>query len=276
MLTKHLAQFLALLFLSATAFHNVAASESAQLIQAVNNEHRTEVNRLRDQYRHPQQTLEFFGVQADMTVIEIWPGKGWYTAILAPFIKQGGGQFIAAGFLASTGPKWRQTMQREYQQWLANYPDYYDQVTIVEIGPPTFWQMGVDESVDAVLTFRNVHNWLKGGYETEMFNSFYRVLKPGGILGITDHRASPDTDLATMKQSGYLSQQLVVELARQAGFELEASSEINANPIDNKQHPKGVWTLPPTLRLGEQDKRRYLAIGESDRMTLRFRKPDKI
>ena len=165
------------------------------------------------------------GIQDDMTVIEVWPGKGWYTEIIAPFIKQGGGQFIAAGFPQHAGPEWRQTMQREYKHWLSKSPENYDQVNIIELGPPSFWRLGVDDSVDAVLTFRNVHNWLKGGYEAEMFAAFYRVLKPGGILGVTDHRSDPDADLATMKRSGYLSQQLVISLAAQAGFILEATVE---------------------------------------------------
>ncbi|RLA00149.1 MAG: methyltransferase [Gammaproteobacteria bacterium] len=258
--------------LMAVIFGSANAAEQPLLLEIINGDQRTEVNKERDRYRHPQQTLEFFGIQSEMTVVEIWPGKGWYTEILAPFIKQGNGQLIAAGFPQNAGPQWRQTMQRDYQNWLADSPAYYDQVKVVELGPPSFWQIGPDESVDAVLTFRNVHNWLKGGYETEMFNAFYHVLKPGGVLGITDHRAQPGTNLETMKQSGYLNQDLVVILAQKAGFVLEAVSEINANPLDDKQHPKGVWTLPPTLRLGEQGRDQYLAIGESDRMTLRFRK----
>lgn len=249
------------------------ANDQSELTQIINSEHRAESNQVRDQYRHPQQTLEFFGITSDMTIIEVWPGKGWYTEILAPYIKQGGGQFIAAGFPQHSGPKWRQNMQAEYQAWLSASPKHYDQTKLVELGPPSFWNLGLDESVDSVLTFRNVHNWLKGGYDTEMFAAFYRVLKPGGILGVTDHRAAINTDLTAMKTSGYLDQDLVIALAQKAGFILDATSEINANPKDSKDHPKGVWTLPPTLRLGEQDKNHYLKIGESDRMTLLFRKP---
>lgn len=260
--------------LMAVVFGSANATEQPLLLEIINDDQRTEANKQRDRYRHPHQTLEFFGIQSDMTVVEIWPGKGWYTEILAPFIKQGDGQFIAAGFPQNAGPQWRQTMQREYQAWLADSPAYYDQVKVIELGPPSYWQIGPDESVDAVLTFRNVHNWLKGGYESEMFNAFYQVLKPGGVLGVTDHRSQPNTNLETMKQSGYLNQDLVIILAQKAGFVLEATSEINANPLDGKQYPKGVWTLPPTLRLGEQDREQYLAIGESDRMTLRFRKPE--
>ncbi|MDT8371925.1 MAG: methyltransferase, partial [Gammaproteobacteria bacterium] len=167
---------------------------------------------------------------------------------------------------------WRQDMQRDYQDYLATLPTYYDQVSFVELGPPSYWTSGHDDSVDAVVTFRNVHNWLKIGYEQDMFSGFYRVLKPGGVLGVVEHRADEGTDLDTMKQSGYITEQLVIELAEQAGFVLEQKSEINANPNDTKDYSKGVWTLPPTLRLGDKNKTHYLAIGESDRMTLKFRK----
>lgn len=272
--TSFLIKLTAYLFLCLISVHQPLSADDTSILDGViNSEHRAEVNRARDKYRHPQQTLSFFGLKPSMTVVEIWPGQGWYSEILAPWIKQGGGQFIAAGFPQYVGPKWRQNMQRDYQTWLAKAPEYYDQVSVVEIGPPDFWHIGPDESVDAVLTFRNVHNWVKGGYEAEMFNAMFRVLKKGGILGVTDHRALADTDMDTMKQTGYLTEQLVINLAKQAGFMLEASSQINANPLDSTQHPKGVWTLPPTLRLGEQDRAHYLAIGESDRMTLRFRKP---
>jgi len=251
----------------------VADSEPYKLASVVISDHRDPNNKARDIYRHPAKTLAFFGVESDMSVIEIWPGKGWYTEIIAPFIKEGQGQFVAAGFPQNAGPKWRQNMQRDYQQWLDQSPQYYQEVKVVEFGPPSYWKLGPDNSVDAILTFRNVHNWLKGGYETEMFGASYAALKPGGVLGVTDHRAQPDTDLETMKKSGYLTESLVISLAEQAGFKLEEKSEINANPLDETQYPKGVWTLPPTLRLGEQDREKYLAIGESDRMTLRFRKP---
>lgn len=274
MLYRHYVRSVFCLILIGIVSGSANATEHSLLLDVIDGDQRAEANRARDRYRHPQKTLEFFGIQADMTVVEVWPGKGWYTEILAPYIKHGKGHFIAAGFPENAGPQWRQTMQRDYQTWLADSPTYYDQVDVVELGPPSFWQIGPDESVDAVLTFRNVHNWLKGEYETEMFNAFYSVLKPGGVLGITDHRAQPNTDLETMKKSGYITQELVIMLAQKAGFVLDAVSEINANPLDDKNHLKGVWTLPPTLRLGEHEREKYIAIGESDRMTLRFRKPE--
>jgi len=263
--------FLVILILS-FGITPVIADDVNDLEIIINSQHRAELNRLRDQYRHPQQTLEFMGVKPSMSVIEIWPGKGWYTEILAPWLKQGGGSFIAAGFPQHVGPKWRQQMQQEYGFWLKNTPELYDQVNVIELGPPNLWTLGDDETVDAVLTFRNVHNWVKGGYADEIFTAMYRVLKPGGILGIVDHRAKQGTDIDTMKQSGYLTETLVIELAQKTGFKLKAKSEINANPLDDTQHPKGVWTLPPSLRLGDNDndKAKYLAIGESDRFLFSF------
>ena len=266
LLSRILFTTLAIITMSAPAY-----ADQTLLSSVINGDHRSEVNQARDTYRHPEQTLEFFGIKPTMTVLEVWPGKGWYTEILAPLVKDEG-HFIAAGFPLNTGPKWRQNMQADYQAWLNASPSLYSQVEVVEFGPPSFWTLGENESVDAVLTFRNVHNWLKGDYQDNMFDAFYQVLKPGGILGITDHRSVPNTDLNTMNKTGYLNQDLVIILAQKAGFVLEATSEINANPADDKNHPKGVWTLPPTLRMGEQDKEHYLAIGESDRMTLRFRK----
>ncbi|WP_292440998.1 methyltransferase domain-containing protein [Methylophaga sp.] len=246
---------------------------SADIQSILQHPDRNASNALRDKYRHPAQTLSFFGIRADMSVIEIWPGKGWYTEVLAPWIKQGDGQFIAAGFPQDTGPEWRQNMQAEYESWLDRFPDRFNEVDVVEFGPPGNWRLGPDNSVDAVLTFRNVHNWVKGEYADRVFKAMFDVLKPGGILGLTDHRARPGADIDTMNASGYLTEQLVIDLARQAGFVLEEKSEINSNPKDSKNHPAGVWTLPPTLRMGEQENEKYLAIGESDRMTLRFRKP---
>ena len=270
---KWLLKALLLVFIGLSV--NIAVADKMGLMtdRAINDQDRSEINSQRDKYRHPAETLIFFGFKPDMTVVEIWPGKGWYTEILAPTLKQADGKMIAAGFPQHAGPQWRQTMQREYQQWLSDRPEAFDQVTVVELGPPSFWTIGADESADMVLTFRNVHNWVKGGYTNEMFAAMFNVLKPGGILGVTDHRAKAGTDFETMKKSGYLTELLVIELAEKAGFVFEAASNINANQLDDTNHPKGVWTLPPTLRLGDEDKDKYLAIGESDRMTLRFRKP---
>ncbi len=270
MLTRTLQYFLLMLLLAMAA---ACTTQNALLKNNINGEQRSEKNRMRDVARHPQQTLEFFAVKANATVIEVWPGKGWYTEILAPYIKQGGGQFIAAGFPVHSGPQWRRLMQQELQDYMTMHPHYYDAVQFTGIGPPYLWTLGEDNSADTVLTFRNVHNWVKGGYADKMFQAMYKVLKPGGVLGVTDHRAQPNTDIATMNKSGYITEALVIDLAKEAGFVLVASSEINANPRDTKDHPKGVWTLPPMLRLGNKNRDHYMAIGESDRMTLKFKKP---
>ena len=251
----------------------VLADNQASLQNIIDGKQRSEQSRARDSARHPLQTLKFFQLKPNATVIEIWPGKGWYTEILAPYIKQGGGQYIAAGFPIHSGPQWRRKMQQAFQDYLTMHPKYYDAVQFTAIGPPYAWTLGEDNSVDTVLTFRNVHNWVKGDYAKQIFQSMYKVLKPGGTLGIIDHRAKENTDIEIMNKSGYLTEKLVITLAQEAGFVLIDKSEINANPKDTKNHPEGVWTLPPTLRLGDKNKDQYLAIGESDRMTLKFRKP---
>ena len=227
-------------------------------------------NRARDAYRHPGETLTFFGVQPTDTVIEISPGAGWYAEILAPYLRDGG-RYVAATATApadSGGGRRNAALQARFAadparyggaQWLE-----YDGKAPV---------LGAAGSADVVLTFRNVHNWVAADSADAYFKAFYDVLKPGGTLGVVDHRAKPGTDLDAMKKSGYLTGDLVAELAQRAGFQLVASSEVNANPKDSTDHPNGVWTLPPTNRHDAADDAKYKAIGESDRMTLRFRKP---
>lgn len=225
---------------------------------------RDPANSARDGYRHPQQTLQFFGLRAQQTVIEITPGGGWYSEVLAPLLKDHG-HYIAAVQAASNS---EQILKKKF----AADPARYAKAHVIEFNPkaPVF---GKPASADAVLTFRNVHNWVAADTANATFTAFYQVLKPGGVLGVEDHRAKDGADLAAIKDSGYLTTAQVVKLATDAGFTLAAQSEVNANPKDTKDYPAGVWTLPPTLTLGEQDKARYVAIGESDRMTLRFVKP---
>lgn len=229
---------------------------------------RSDDNKARDVYRHPAETLAFFGVLPGQTVIEISPGGGWYTEILAPLMK-GNGNYVAA-YPADATSDYAKKNNDKFRAKLAAAPDQYAAAMSVEYDPkaPNF---GMDGSADMVLTFRNVHNWGEGA--PAMFAAFNAVLKPGGTLGVVEHRAAEGADPKSLEGSGYLPTEAVVKLATDAGFELVGQSEINANPNDTKNYEKGVWTLPPNLALKEVDRDKYTAIGESDRMTLKFKKP---
>lgn len=264
--------------LSATglAVAATAATESTvsheQFATLLGGDWRVPQNAARDQYRHPEQTLTFFGLRPDQTVIEITPGNGWYSELLAPLLKDKG-HYVAAIVDPAISDYAKKSADSLKQKYAAD-PAHYGKVEVVAYAPqaPVF---GTPGSADTVLTFRNVHNWVDAGNEAATFKAFYEVLKPGGTLGVVDHRAKPGTTAKDNEKNGYLPTDYVVKLAQQAGFKLAGESEINANPKDTKDYPDGVWTLPPALVKGEQDKAKYLAIGESDRMTLRFIKPDK-
>lgn len=275
-------KFVTLLSLMLFSQLSPAANRSESFSTALAGAHREDLNRARDVYRHPQQTLEFLGLKPGMSVVEIWPAKGWYTEILAP-LTRGNSSYYAAGFsmTADRTPQWRKNMHTEFTHKLAATPGVYDHVVVTELSVPERTTIAPPASVDLVLTFRNVHNWMKGDYAEPMFLVFNRALKPGGLLGIVEHRARPGTSLEAMIKSGYVTEQHVIKLAKDAGFELLAKSEVNANPLDTKDHPAGVWSLPPSQRLckkiekpeeAESCEKKYRAIGESDRMTLRFRK----
>ncbi|WP_297833960.1 methyltransferase [Thermomonas sp.] len=250
------------------------ATPGAALDAALAGAWRAPADVLRDRYRHPGQTLAFFGVQPDETVIEVTPGGGWYADILAPYLRARGHYVAATWDDAIAGqPGYRYALNKTLREKFAAHPETYGQpeVRLFDATAPSF---GPPESADTVLTFRNAHNWVADGNAEAYFKAFFAVLKPGGVLGVVDHRARSGTDLDTMKTSGYLTEALIVDLATRAGFVLDDRSEINANPADTKDHPNGVWTLPPTNRHDAADDAKYAAIGESDRMTLRFRKPD--
>lgn len=232
---------------------------------------RSAPNKARDVYRHPKATLQFFGLQPDQTVIEITPGGGWYSEILAPLLRDNG-HYIAA-VASGNGSEERQDAAALRTRFNGD-PTEFGKAGIVTFNPKAP-VLGAPGSADMVLTFRNVHNWTMAGTAPAMFKAFYAVLKPGGTLGVVDHRAAAGASLDAIKGSGYLPTDYVIKLATDAGFKLDAQSEINANPKDTKDYPKGVWTLPPTLTLGDQDRAKYMAIGESDRMTLRFVKAGK-
>jgi predicted methyltransferase len=244
----------------------MAAGVDAKALQAaVDNPARAPEQRARDPYRHPAQTLTFFGIAPDMNVVEIWPGLTGYTDILAAYLHDRG-RYTAALPASEKGVA-------AYQAKLDAAPERLDKVGISSFALPSKTDIAPAGSADAVLTFRNVHNWISSGYEQQAFDAFFKALKPGGILGVVEHRAKPGSTLEQMKASGYVNEDYVIMLARNAGFELVAHSTINNNPKDTKDYPEGVWTLPPTLKLKDQDRDKYLAIGESDRMTLKFIKP---
>ena len=232
---------------------------------AVASEDRTPKNVVRDVYRHPYETLDFFGIKQDMTVVELSPGGGWYTEILANYIHYPG-TLIAAHFNPDAGGYYKRG-RANFEKKMNSNP-MYGRVEIVNIDST----LAEPNSVDAVLTFRNLHNWL-GPLMDTIFSNSYKALKPGGIFGVVEHRANEGTTLEMMKKSGYVTEKHAIEMAKKHGFELVSTSEVNSNPKDIKNYPKGVWTLPPNLRMKEEDKEKYLEIGESDRMTLLFRKP---
>jgi predicted methyltransferase len=247
------------------SFATVACAESpteAALQTAIAGAQRSDVNKVRDKYRHPLGTLTFFGIKPEMTVVEIWPGNGWYTEILAPFLKDHGKLYEALGGGAGA---------EKFKEKLKADPAMYGEVLVTVLQPPAQTEIAPAGTADMILTFRNIHDWLPAGNTEDYFKAFYRALEPGGVLGITDHRADPTQPQDPNAKNGYVRQDYIIQLAEQAGFKLVGTSEINANPKDPRNQP--VWNLPPTLRLGQVDRDKYLAIGESDRMTLKFTKP---
>ena len=248
------------------------ANRLALLQQAVAHPGRTPANVARDAYRHPVETLDFFEVDPGDTVVEIWPGGGWYTEVLAPYVTAGGGKLYAAAPERGTAG---------IDRLKAANPGLYGPVEVARFPALDAAAVRVPAgSADVVLTFRNVHNWRMAGgaadkqdLSAEAFRQMYAMLKPGGILGVVDHRLPESASDERERTSGYVKVSTVRRLAEAAGFRFAGASEINANPRDTADWPSGVWTLPPSLRLKDQDRERYLAIGESDRMTLKFVKP---
>lgn len=235
-------------------------------------DHRTPLSIKRDRYRHPVETIEFFEVKPDMEVVEVWPGGGWYTEILAFYLRDKG-VLYAAHFAEDSKIDFFRSSYNKFFRKASKRIDVYGKVRISELEPPEKLELAPDGTADRVLTFRNVHNWMKSGHVDLVFKSMFDALKPGGILGVVEHRAVNDKPQDPKAKSGYVREDYVIGLAEKAGFKLVEKSEINANPNDTKNHPAGVWTLPPTLRLKDKNKDAYLAIGESDRMTLKFVKP---
>ena len=239
---------------------------------ALEGDQRSAEHRARDQYRHPRETLEFFGIQSGMTVVEISPGgSGWYTEILAPLLKGNGTLYAAHSALNPPHPYYRRSLG-SFLQKLGENNDVYGEVIVTQLQPPMVIDSAPAGSADLVVSFRNLHGWINSGILEPVVAEAHRALKPGGILGVVQHRAKPGTSLADMKASGYVTESHAIKTIEAAGFELVEKSEVNANPNDSADHPEGVWTLPPQLRLGDKNRDQYLAIGESDRMTLKFRR----
>lgn len=274
-LTAGLGLTLLSLALAISAAATAADGHGAKMAAAIDTAWRTDEQKARDAYRHPAQTLAFFGIRPDMTIVELNPGGGWYTNILAPMVKDAG-RYIGVEY----DPRiWAEDFP-SFAERLKTYPD------TVKADPDKFgadahatWildgDIAPDGSVDMVLGIRFAHNWIRKGFADQALDKLYRAMKPGATFAVVQHRAREDDPRppAELAATGYVKQSYMVELMETHGFELVAASEVNANPQDTKDHPSGVWTLPPVLALGDQDKARYLAIGESDRMTLKFAKP---
>ena len=271
----------------ADAATETAATEAAPavtLADIVNSDLRSAEEKARDAWRHPAETLEFFGIEADDKVVEIWPGGGWYTNILAPWLASGGGTLVAAGFdVASVEDAERRTrMEERLAEFKAAYADPRYGTIEYSAFSATSGPLTEAGTADAVLTFRNIHNWMSGGYTEKFFTDAFAALKPGGTLGVVEHRLPSTAMQDPTASSGYVHEDFVKGLATAAGFEFVESSEINANPADTADHPFGVWTLPPNSATSGRDgttiegfdAEKYKAIGESDRMTLKFRKPE--
>ena len=266
----------------APSSHGADAEQAAALRAAVASPERPAQESARDRWRHPVETLEHFAIRNDQSVVELWPGAGWYTAILAPFLAEKGHLTVISPEVKAPGAPGSPAAfavlgAKKYADRLSASPTVFGKVSVQTIDPSTNFSFGPDGSADLVVTFRNFHNWVHDGIAARILGAAFRVLKPGGVFGVEEHRAAEGGDPAAVFEkidlTGYVPESYVIALAKKAGFVLEARSDINANPRDTKDWPKGVWTLPPTLRLGEQDRAKYQEIGESDRMTLRFRKP---
>jgi predicted methyltransferase len=244
---------------------------SAELRAAIAGAWRTPEFAARDRYRNPAETLTFFGLQPGQTVVEITPGGGWYAEILAPYLR-GRGTYVAAivdpaALPEGRGRDYQQRQKDALEKKFADAPAQFDQATFVAYDPAAP-RLGAPGSADLVVTFRNVHNWRGSGQAEGMFRAFHEVLKPGGVLGVVEHRAN--ADVPADDRTGYVGEAQVIAMAEAAGFVLDGKSEVNANPRDTKDHPNGVWTLPPGNNHDPADAEKYRAIGESDRMTLRF------
>ncbi|MFT5138434.1 MAG: putative methyltransferase [Lysobacterales bacterium] len=258
--------------------HQLNAATLSALDAAIAGEHRSDENKARDAFRRPKETLAFFGFRSDMSVVEIWPGGGWYTEILAPALKDNGSLY-AAHYSVNPNFGYQRRYFGAFLTKLGESQDIYRDVIITALAVPYEIDIAPRGTADMVLTFRNAHNWVNPGYGAHTgavtFNVMFDVLKPGGVLGVVDHRWPDPATEDPNAEDGYVSEDRLIAMAEAAGFKLAARSDLNRNEKDSHVHPQGVWTLPPSFALGDEDKDKYMAIGESDRMTLKFVKPDK-
>jgi predicted methyltransferase len=262
---------LALLVAAGCASTSSRSSVTRALDAAIAGSHRPAEERQRDRYRHPRETLLFFGLRPNQTVVEISPTGGWYTKILAPVLREHG-RYVAAMPPVIPGNAGSERTRKAFTDMLAANPALFDRVEVTDFSPGA-GRMVPDGSADLVLTFRNIHNWM-GREQAELaFRDMFRALKPGGTLGVVEHRGNEAVTQDPRARSGYVNQSYAIKLIESVGFRLVGTSEINANPKDTKDYPGGVWTLPPQLSAGNNEREKYLAIGESDRFTLKFIKP---
>jgi predicted methyltransferase len=255
---------------SSASVTETSGADLAKLKAVVNGDQRSAENKARDKYRHPVETLAFFGIRPNMTVVELWPFGGWYTEIIAPYVKDKGTYYAAAMDPTSTDREATE-YNGELKKLLEAHPDLYGKVKWSVLAKGKY-NLAPDGSADLVVTFRNIHNWVWSGDEKEVFAAAFRALKPGGVLGVEEHRAN-DPKAKPGRGQAYVGEDYAISLIESVGFKLAGRSNINNNPKDTKDYPKGVWTLPPSFAMGDTDHAKYAAIGESDRFTLRFVKP---
>ena len=271
---KKTAVLLACAMLScACTTYSTRQTTSQDLDRILAGDQRSEENRARDRYRHPKATLLFFGIRPEMSVMEVWPEPGWYTEVLAPLLADKG-KYYAAVITADLNSEYITHRLDQFHNKLTSRAQLYGRVAVVSF-PLDGSDAVAPGTLDMVLTFRNIHNWMARDKAAQAFATMYRALKPGGVLGVVEHRGNPAVPQDMKAKSGYINEDYAIKLIEAQGFRLVAQSQVNANPKDTKDYEQGVWTLPPTYRLGDRGRDKYAAIGESDRFTLKFVKPGK-
>jgi predicted methyltransferase len=261
----------ALLLAASCSTTSTRETTAAALDNILAGSQRSAENSARDRYRHPKETLLFFGIRPEMKVLEVWPEPGWYTEVIAPLVRERG-KYFAAVIAPDPDSKYVTGRLSDYQQKLAEKPDVYGAVEVVTL-PTDGSDVVPAGTLDMVVTFRNIHNWMARDSAGRVFATLYRALKPGGVLGVVEHRGNAAMAQDLKAKSGYVNEDYAIRLIEGQGFRLVGESQVNANPKDTKDYEQGVWTLPPGYRLGDKDRQKYADIGESDRFTLKFEKP---